>query len=190
MYDSTHRMFFPRLSCAQIYSIEQLDTMQVFHSIEKALEAPELVIRLDLTRKRLKSFPEEILQFSNLQELVLNRNKLDSIPKSITQLKHLNILRANRNEIDSFPDYLCKLNKLVILDLSNNYIKSIPDDVYKLKNLEEFIMWSNLIAIFPQSLSRLEKLRVLTCCTMKCLFLTRKTQVFASRCRADSLCAL
>ena len=144
---------------AQNYSLKQLDTTKVFFSIENGLQDPEQVIRLDLTRERLKDFPAEILQFTNLQELVLNKNKLDSIPKSITQLKHLTILRANRNKIDSFPAYLCKLNKLVMLDLSNNYIKSIPDEIYKLKNLEELIMWSNIINHFPQSLSRLKKLK-------------------------------
>lgn len=152
-------MFSASQTHAQNYSLKQLDTTKVFFSIENGLQAPEQVIRLDLTRERLKTFPDEILQFTNLQELVLNRNKLDSLPQSITQLKHLTILRANRNEIDSFPAYLCKLNKLVILDLSNNYIKSIPDDIYKLKNLEEFIMWSNIIGHFPQSLSRLKNLK-------------------------------
>ena len=51
-----------------------LDTMRAYTSLEEALKNPEKVIKLELRRKKLKSFPMEILKFPNLQYLDLTKN--------------------------------------------------------------------------------------------------------------------
>lgn len=145
---------------AQTIPYADLDTAKVYTDIEKALENPEIVCRLDLTRKRLKEVPEDILQFKNLQELNLNRNKLDSLPPWLNQLQNLMIFSASRNEIETIPKEICRLPELHVLDMSNNYLKAIPKNIHKAKKLEELILWSNLISNFPPTLAQCENLKL------------------------------
>lgn len=73
-----------------------------FYTLEEAKLKPELVIELNLSKKQLNQFPDEILQFKNLKFLILSHNEINEIP----------------NEIN-------KLHKLIGLDLSNNPISDV-----------------------------------------------------------------
>lgn len=150
-----------QLNWAQEVPYADLDTAKVYSDIAKALENPDYVYRLNLTRKRLKEVPEEILQFKNLQELNLNRNKLDSLPPWLNQLQNLMVFSASRNEIEAIPKELCRLPELRVLDMSNNYLKAIPENINKAKKLEELILWSNLISDFPPTLAQCDNLKLL-----------------------------
>lgn len=70
-----------------------------FYDLEKAKLKPESVVELDLSNKKLNTFPEDILKFKNLKFLDLSNNELTELP----------------NEIN-------KLQKLIGIDLSNNPI--------------------------------------------------------------------
>src|SRR4051812_46486990 len=61
----------------------RLDTLSGFTSLEEALKHPEEVIKLELRKKKLKAFPPEIFQFTNLQYLDLSKNNITEIPAGI-----------------------------------------------------------------------------------------------------------
>ena len=48
----------------------------IFYSLEDALEAPEEVISLDLTRQGLITLPVNMSQFEHLKSLYLDDNQL------------------------------------------------------------------------------------------------------------------
>lgn len=144
------------LSHAQLIDYAKLDTARVYSSLEEALVNPSLVFRLDLSKKKLKEFPQEVFMLINLNELRLDKNKITEIPSQITGLRHLQRLSISRNRIENFIPEVCRLTNLVILDLSDNYLGEIPDGIRRLQSLKELILWSNMIHYFPTELGQLE----------------------------------
>jgi Leucine-rich repeat (LRR) protein len=60
---------------AQVLSPESLDTMKVYYDLNQALQNPQNVFRLDLSKKKLKDIPPEVFQLINLNELILDKTK-------------------------------------------------------------------------------------------------------------------
>ena len=56
------------------------DTARVWTDFEAALQRPEQVLRLDLTKNKWKEVDFRLRRFRQLRELVLDRNKLDTLP--------------------------------------------------------------------------------------------------------------
>lgn len=146
---------------AQLLSAEQLDTAKVYHSIESALRNPKSVYRIDLSKQKLKAFPEELIQFPNLNEVVLDKNKIDSIPPVIGKLKYLQVLSMQSNKIDTLRKEVFWLQHLKKLDLGDNLISYIPADLEKLQKLEVLCLWDNPIQVYPAVLGDLPNLKIL-----------------------------
>ncbi|MBP1645160.1 MAG: hypothetical protein H6Q16_735 [Bacteroidetes bacterium] len=102
----------------------QGQTNGYFNNLDSALAYPNKVITLDLEKKKLKEIPKEILEFKNLEKLILKRNRIKDVPKEISQLKNLHYL-----------------------DLASNYIESLPKELSVL-NLDTLILWDNRIRNF------------------------------------------
>lgn len=143
----------------QLEPLAGMDTLKVYRSLEAALNAELPVKRLDLTRQKLKYFPEEIFQLTELEELILDRNKIRVIPGEITKLKKLRHLSISRNNLDKFPPHLCSVRSLERLNLSQNEIAKLPDEIHRLINLKELILWSNVIGYYPTTLIRMKELK-------------------------------
>lgn len=126
-----------------------------------AVEDPTTIYRLDLSRQRLRSVPDELARFTQLRELRLDRNKLDSLPPFLADFSHLELFSAEENELSAFPAAMWNWPQLRELHLGNNWIASIPIDIDALDQLEVLSLWSNVIGTFPVSLSELPKLRQL-----------------------------
>ena len=84
---------------------------------------------LDLSNQNLETFPTEILNYPQLEVLILDKAKL-SIPEEIRQLKNLKILSVAS----------CNLEQLEVLNLSGNYFRIFPAQIAKLKNLKRLLM--------------------------------------------------
>jgi leucine-rich repeat protein SHOC2 len=65
---------------AQLLDPIALDTMRTFRSLERALQNPDQVYRLDLSGQKLKEVPEDIRKLRNLNHLDLGNNRLKSRP--------------------------------------------------------------------------------------------------------------
>lgn len=146
---------------AQLLPSNRLDSLPIYTNLEKALQTPGQVYRLDLSRQKLKAFPPEILQLTQLNELTLSKNKLVSLPDEIGALQHLQTLRCSHCELDSFSPGILRLTNLRHLDLSDNYLSVIPDRIEDLDSLRYLILWDNPITLYPNSMGMLEKLEYL-----------------------------
>ena len=80
-----------------------LDTLTAFTNLEDALKDPDKVIKLELRRKHLKTFPREIFKFKNLQYLDLTKNGIEEIPAEIAQLTDLQYFSISKNELSTLP---------------------------------------------------------------------------------------
>lgn len=138
-----------------------LDTMYAYTSLEEALKNPEKVIKLELRRKKLKSFPMDILKFPNLQYLDLTKNNIKELPAEISELKNLQYFSISKNVLQEFPPQIGDLTNLFYLNANQNELTSIPPTVGKLTKLKNLDLWSNNIDSFPEELKYLKSLLVL-----------------------------
>jgi len=146
---------------AQLLSTSALDSMPVYTDLLVALKNPLEVYRLDLTRKKLKDFPQEIFLLVHLNELVLDKNKIIAVPNDIQTLKYLQRLSMAHNAIDSLTVSMCHLPNLKVLNLADNFIPEIPDEIENLSQLEGLFIWENPIDYYPNSLVMLTNLKEL-----------------------------
>src|ERR1051326_4464408 len=152
-------LLLPTCLSAQLLDSAQIKAAPVFDNLKEALQDPDKVYRLDLSKKKLKIFPLEILKFKNLQELDLSKNKLDSLPEQIGTLTHLQILNVSGNKLIYLPDSIGELKNLKKLGASRNSLLALPKRIGNLQNLEILDLWENDLSTFPDELSKLNKLR-------------------------------
>lgn len=130
-----------------LLSLEELNKVDWYYSIEDALKNPDKVYKLSITWDKLKSFPEEVFQFVNLQHLDLMDNEITSIPNQIGQLKNLQILFLSNNKINSLPEELKQLTHLEDLHLERNRMESLPDWIAELKSLKKVGLRDNKLSV-------------------------------------------
>jgi Leucine-rich repeat (LRR) protein len=129
-----------------------------FTSLSDAVNAdPLTVIKLDLTKKKLREFPQEVLKFKNLQQLNLSNNKLKSIPENISDLQHLTYLDISKNSITSLPQNIGKFNKLNSFKMSQNKISELPQSFFYLTSLEIIDFYSNPLSFEPTLFKKISK---------------------------------
>ena len=143
----------------QLLDAIALDSVRTFNSLEKALLAPDMAYRLDLSGKKLKELPEGIRDLKNLNALDLGNNKLKVVPEWLGELKNLQELRIAKNRLVDFPVVICQLIHLKRLDLSRNALTGLPPCIGELTEMTSFDLWSNDLAEFPEEMEKLDKLR-------------------------------
>ncbi|MDA7743058.1 leucine-rich repeat domain-containing protein [Flavobacteriales bacterium] len=149
---------------AQTIEPEDWENAPIFKDVESANEARlngTPIFRLDLSKRKLKSVPTEILGWTELREVILDRNRIESIGPAWKQLALLERLSINSNQLEQFPAVLTQLDRLVTLEMGDNMIDSIPLDIDQMSALESLALWDNVLAYFPASLSDLPNLRKL-----------------------------
>lgn len=151
----------PLAQAQQLLDSAELETVYVYTDLEEALRFPEKVFRLELRKKKLKSFPKEIFRFRNLQWLDLGKNSLKELPDSIYLLDKLQFLNVSRNRLGSLPKEIGRMPNLVYINANNNDLVGLPPQIGNLEQLRVLDLWSNDLSDFPESLSRLKELRVL-----------------------------
>jgi Leucine-rich repeat (LRR) protein len=137
------------------------DTAYIYRSLSAALENPEKVYRLNLSKDRLKVFPADIFKLKNLRDLDMSRNKIDSVPPAIGALSNLQRLNLSNNKIVQLPDEIGKLTSLTYLGLNRNVLVSLPASIGNLENLEVLELWDNELDTIPEEITKCRKLKVL-----------------------------
>lgn len=113
----------------------------------------------------INELPTDMYLLNNLQVLKIINGNLTSFPLQILDLINLNELVLIKNfisfKIDEKIDFY-KLNNLEILNLSYNFIKYVPNEINQLKNLKELKLSQNCIFDFPyiKKLKNLEHLDI------------------------------
>lgn len=153
------------LSCGKLFSQEeelldstQLEEVYTYIDLKEALEHPDMVIRLELKKQKLKTFPKEIFQFKNLQYLDLSKNQLKELPDSIYLLTKLQCLVVARNKLGSLPKEIGKCKNLFYINANNNDLYGLPPQIGNLEKLRILDLWSNELADFPEQLRNLKQL--------------------------------
>src|SRR3569832_13138 len=114
------KLAFP--SSAQIAN----DTTYVYRGLASAMESPDKVFRLNLSKKQYTEFPMDVFKFKNLEELDLSKNRISEVPKEIGTLKNLKKLNLSYNKLDSLPPEIGLLTSLVYLGLNRNKLEVLP----------------------------------------------------------------
>ncbi|KAL8503360.1 hypothetical protein ACS0TY_022192 [Phlomoides rotata] len=103
--------------------------------------AGDHVIKLNISGRSLKGFiAPELIQLSNLQELILHGNLLiGTIPKEIVMLKNLKVLDLGSNQLaGTIPPEIGNLSNIMKINLeSNGLTGKLPFELGNLKYLEE-----------------------------------------------------
>ena len=141
------------LICLSSRVQSQVDS--TFKSLEEARETPTQVAVLDLSRDRIKEWPDSLWIFPNLRHLDLSHNKLKSIAPQVKQLTGLKSLDLTANKIDSVPQAVSHLKALEVLRLGNNEIFHVSEQLAQLSALRVLELWSNNIYYLPASLGSL-----------------------------------
>jgi Leucine-rich repeat (LRR) protein len=137
------------------------DTNYIYRSISVALQNPDKVFRLNLSKTRLREIPADIFKFRNLRELDLSRNRIDSVPAAIGSLVNLTSLNLAGNNLELLPDEIGNLSRLVHLNLNRNKIVALPKTIGGLASLELLELWDNELYGIPDEIGNLKKLKAL-----------------------------
>lgn len=144
---------------SQLLDSLTLDTIVPYTSLAEALKNPDKVVKLELRKQKLKTFPKDIFKFKNLQWLDLGKNNLKELPDSIELLTQLQYLNVSRNVLTSLNKNIGKLTNLVYLNANNNELWALPPQIGSLEKLQVLDLWSNNLEDFPETLSQLRSLR-------------------------------
>ncbi|KAI5626285.1 malignant fibrous histiocytoma-amplified sequence 1-like isoform X1 [Silurus asotus] len=119
-------------------------------------------LEINLSGKRLKSLPSDLLQKGqDVDKADLEKNRLKKVT-GISCLSNLTELILCRNELSEFPKEISELQQLVRLYMNQNNIKSIPDNIFpSLKKLQFLKMSTNKLSQLPSDMNKCETLTYL-----------------------------
>jgi Leucine-rich repeat (LRR) protein len=75
---------------------------------------------LTLKLAGLKELPQEMGEFSRLEELNLSHNLLSTLPDSMRDLKKLKRINLDNNQFTQFPDFITQIPSLKHVSIDNN----------------------------------------------------------------------
>ena len=132
------------------------DDGKVYSSLEEALQEPQNVYRLKLTKLAQRdSLPEELFKLTELRELTIKGCRLCIVNQKINLLTHLQYLNLDHNKLVRLPESIGMLQDLRTLVVSRNLLETFPDAIAKLKNLVTIDAWDNPLYVLPESISQL-----------------------------------
>lgn len=152
-------LLLPGAARAQLLPQAALDSARTFRNLARALQRPDSVYRLDLSRMKLKEVPPEVRQLKNLNALDLGRNKLKELPAWMNELQYMQEFSAGRNKFIRIPTAICQWNHLKRLDMHQNRIEGLPPCMGGLKELYSLDLWSNDLEDFPPEIGGMTGLR-------------------------------
>lgn len=151
----------------QEISDEQIAPLALINQVTEAQSAwspylsnpdKEELTRIDLSGINLHAIPEEISQFSKLEQLYLANNHLKELPSTIGQLQKLRELDLSNNELETLSPDIGKLTALEVLYLNNNKINTLPQTIGELRKLEVLEFASNEMDSLPAGINQLAAL--------------------------------
>jgi len=75
---------------------------------------------LTLKGAHLKELPQEIGEYSTLEEVNLSQNQLTKLPESLKELKKLKRINLDNNQFSQFPDILGQIPSLKHVSIDHN----------------------------------------------------------------------
>lgn len=116
-----------------------------------------------LTGNNLTEIPEQILQITSLEDLVIAVNPITDLPKDLNKLQKLRSISVAETNIKEIKIDLSHLDSLEHFDLARNNLIRLPDEIKNIPNLKWLSVNENdfdNISFIDERLSRLETLHV------------------------------
>ena len=136
----------------------QDDNGKTYTSLTEALQEPEKVYRLKLTKlSNRDSLPEELFQLTELRELTVKGCRLCVLNQNIEKLTKLESLNLDKNKLLRLPESIGNLKNLKYLCISRNIIETLPNSISNLKYLTYIDAWDNPLYVLPESITSLQK---------------------------------
>jgi Leucine-rich repeat (LRR) protein len=159
----------------------------IISKLEAALATtrPDTVKILALNQLELKTIPDVIYRFTEMQELILGSNELKSATIDVTRLPKLRHIWLNNNQLTDTSIHIPKNQTLKVLNLQNNRLTDVPQAVRNcqkltslwlgynkltqltsnsfkgLRRLQDLNLYSCEISALPQGIGKLRRLEVL-----------------------------
>ena len=123
---------------------------------------PHNVKIIDLRNNKLKKFPEEIINFKNLESVKLDNNSIQSIPNNIFEQISPKYFSISNNYVKCIPPEIFYWDKnLEYLNISINFISNIPKEIGELSNLKSLHINNNSFLSLPREICKLTNLKEL-----------------------------
>ncbi|MBF0549196.1 MAG: leucine-rich repeat domain-containing protein [Deltaproteobacteria bacterium] len=123
------------------------------------MAATHEVIDLDLSNKRIKRLPSNIVELTSLQALNLAENQITSLPPEIGSLTGLRDLNLAANQLSLLPPEIGKLTSLKVLNVFENSLIALSPEIGKLTRLLELNIASNQLSFLPAEIGKLTRLQ-------------------------------
>ncbi|MGW2180621.1 leucine-rich repeat domain-containing protein [Streptomyces sp. NPDC001732] len=137
---------------SHVIALEELDLL---------LDRADEVTELDLSGRKLRGFPEQLLAFPRLRVLSLANNAdLGALDARIGELTALEELDVSGTGLTGLPESIGALHNLRMLDVSGNGFTELPDSLCDLGQLE-VLRAGHLTCPLPDRFDRLRSLREL-----------------------------
>jgi len=134
------------------------DNGKTYTSLAEALQEPEKVYRLKLTKLANRdSLPEELFLLTELRELTVKGCRLCVLNQNIDKLTKLESLNLDKNKLLRLPESIGNLKNLKYLCISRNIIETLPNSISNLSRLTYIDAWDNPLYILPESIKSLQK---------------------------------
>ena len=154
-------LFVQKVNAQNLLDSLTLSQQKIYKDLYFAIDHADSVYALDLSKKKLKFFPEDIKKLPNLQWLKLSKNNLKDVPSWLGDLVNLQYLDLSNNDIVELPTSIGKLENVYYLGLNQNLIENLPHEMGQMKNLQVLEMWDNELQAIPEEMKNLHNLQVL-----------------------------
>lgn len=145
----------------ELWDDDSVKAQKIYYSLSEALQNPDSVYRLDLSKQKLSEIPAGVFELKNLIQLKANKNRITEIPAEIEKLRLLQEISFNNNKIRRIPPQIGKLKNLRYIHMNRNLIEEVPDEIGQLFNLEELHLWDNEIGVISDDIRFCSSLRML-----------------------------
>ncbi len=143
--------------CSIIFATTTVLSQRFINYSELANFDKDSVIAINLTKGKMKEFPSDLLEYKNLQHLIISKTPLKSV-EGIEQLKKLKTLKLDKLDLLYFPKEVTSLVNLEELTISRIEFPSIPSQIGNMGSLRFIDFYGSAITSLPEEIQYLNKL--------------------------------
>lgn len=125
------------------------------------IKEKKLAVWFDSEIMSAKFQPENINNWSDLEELDIGANLLTELPDCFSVLSNLRDLSLVNNKFSTIPEIALSLAKLTRLDCAHNQILELPSGIGQLKKLTSLSLYDNKLTCLPAEIGELSSLQYL-----------------------------